>query len=196
MKKKLLCLLSLMAALTGCAVSVERPTTYTLKELPAKHISYRTGKILLVFPPEVVHYYRSTQIAYETKPYLIDYFTRNIWGATPSQMIQPLLVQSLQDTRHYLAVVTPPVSGYYHYALNTEVLALFVNYYHQPATFDIKLRAQLFNANSNKAIATKDIYISEPIRGCNNFYSKIIAANHAMARALRRVSQFSVKVIK
>lgn len=182
--------------LTSCAVSVEKPTTYMLNETSHSNSHYRTNKILMVYTPDTVSYYHTKQIAYETKPHLIDYFTRNAWAATPSQMLQPLLVKSLQQSKHFRAVVTPVAGSGYQYALNVEITSMFVNLHHQPVTFDVGMRAQIINGVSNKAIATKDFYVSEPIACSNQFYSRIVAANHAVARVLQQITKFSVRTIK
>lgn len=189
-----------VTALTACSifspVTIKPAKEYSLTQIPAPHHSrYRSGNIVMVMIPDAAPYYRNTQIAYELKPHEVSYFTENVWAEPPAQMLQPLLVKTLQNTNRYRAIVAPPVTGNYNYMLTTQILNLRVKYDTQPAIFEVTIRAQIFNANSNKAIATKDITVREPI--CNGpFYTRILAANQAVANALAQIANFSLRVIK
>jgi len=195
-KTLLILLLSAITALTGCAVSVQPPTAYSLTEVPNTHAVRAHGSsILMVLTPVAAPYYRTTLMAYEMEPHQISYFSRNAWAQPPAQMLQPLLVKTLQNTNRFRAVVSPPVTGFYDYMLNTEIVTLRVNQDMKPVTYQVTLRAQVFNAKSNRAIATKNITVYEPINGCS-FYSRVLAANHAVAKALAQVSQFTLRTIR
>jgi len=188
------------AALTSCSifspVTTNPSTEYSFTQIPASHHSrYRSSRIVMVMTPDAEPYYKSTQIAYEMQPHQVSYFTQNTWAEPPARMLQPLLVKTLQNTNRYRAIVAPPVTGNYDYMLTTQILNLRVKYDTHPATFEVTLRAQIFNANSNKAIATKEITVDEPI--CNGpFYTRIVAANYAVSRALAQIANFTLRVIK
>lgn len=184
----------IMINLSGCAVSVQQPTTYSLTETPAKYRTYQTGRILMVMQPDAAPYYRTKQIAYEIKPNQISYFTRNAWAEPPAQMLHPLLVKSLQNTNHFSAIVAPPVTGVYDYMLNTQILTLRVNFDTRPAMVEVSIRAQIFNARTNRVKATEVITVFEPVYSCN-FYNNVVAANHAIAKALAKINQFCIKNI-
>ena len=82
---------------------------------------YMRPKILLISVPETIPVYNTTEMAYMIKPYQIAYFSLNQWAETPAEMLQPLLVQTLQNTHHFKAIVTPPYSGHFDYVLNTQI---------------------------------------------------------------------------
>lgn len=180
--------------LCSCAVSVQQPAAYSLTETPGHHTSARTSKILLVLPPDASPYYRTTQIVYQMKPHQISYFTRNAWAEPPAQMLLPLLVKTLQNSNHFRAIVTPPVTGVYDYMLNTQIMTLRVNLDTHPTMVEVVIRAQIFNASSNRVVATKNINIFEPVKGCG-FYDRVLAANHAIAKALKQINKFCSKTI-
>lgn len=182
----------LLPALSSCAVTIQPPTTYALNEVPAVHQSYRSGKIIMVMIPDANPYYRTTEMAYEIKPHQVSYFTRNAWAEPPAKMLQPLVVKTLQNTHHYRAVVSPPVTGNYDYMLTTQILVLRANLDNRAAVYEVTIRAQMFNAHSNRAVATKDITVYEPIIGCT-FYNKVQAANRAVAKVLAQIARFSVR---
>ena len=101
-------------------------------------------------------------MAYTVRPYQIAYFSRNRWAETPAQMLQPLIVQTLQDTHYFHAVVTAPFIGKYDYSLNTQILELKQDYTYKPAKLKLILRAQLSNTATSHVIATTQYAIEEP----------------------------------
>jgi cholesterol transport system auxiliary component len=144
---------------------------------------------LLVFPPETKPIYDTTQMAYTIRPYQVAYFSRHEWSETPSRMLQPLLVRTLQNTHYFRAVLTPPYSGRYTYSLRTEILELTQDFTSEPATLQLSLRLQLSNDAANRVIATKEISLREPMQQ-RTPYAGVVAANDATAKALQKVAEF------
>jgi cholesterol transport system auxiliary component len=144
---------------------------------------------LLVFPPETSPLYDTTQIAYTIRPYQIAYFSQHEWGETPSRMLQPLLVRTLQNTHYFRAVLKPPYSGRYTYSLRTEILELMQDFTSEPATLQLSLRVRLSNDTANRIIATKEISLREPMQQ-KTPYAGVMAANDATAKALQKVTEF------
>jgi len=138
---------SVCIAIQGCAllsspkVDVERSV---LNQLPAAvpH-QQRDGGTVLVFPPATMPAYDTVFMAYRTEPREIAYFGRRQWGATPSQMIQPLLVSTLERTHAFRVVLVPPYTGPYTYSLSTEILELIQDFTPKSATLVLSLRFQI-----------------------------------------------------
>lgn len=149
----------------------------------------RSAATLLVLPPETKPLYDTTQMAYTLQPYQIAYFSQNEWGATPSQMLQPLLVSTLENTHAFSAVLTPPYSGAYSYALRTEILELAQDFSAEPAVLHLNLRLQLNDGANNRLIASKEIVLRVPMLQ-NNPGAGIEAANNATATALQEAARF------
>ncbi len=188
----------LTLTLSGCfsSVKMEPPTTYLLTELPEKVVNSHQHSInVLVAPPETVAVYNTTEMAYSLRPYQIAYFGKNRWAETPSQMLQPLIVQTLQNTHHFHAVVTPPIAGHYDYILRTQLFEFTQDFTHNPAMMRIILRAQFINATSNRVVATKLISVEEPLL-TNTPYSGVYAANRATVRLLKQLASMSVRKIR
>src|SRR5262249_9060468 len=85
--------------LAGCSffspVKTDSPNKYLLNRIPAVVPTKPTRSItLLVFAPETQPIFNTTQMAYTIKPYQIAYFSKNQWAETPTEMLQPLLVQT------------------------------------------------------------------------------------------------------
>jgi len=143
---------------------------------------------LLVLPPAINPVYDSVRMAYRTRPYQIDYFSHNQWGASPAEMLLPLLAQTLEHTGYFDAVLTPPYFGPYHYALRTEILELTQDFTSEPAALNFSLRVQLVDGSSKRIIASRTIALREPMLQ-KNPYAGVVAANDAAAEALRQIAE-------
>jgi cholesterol transport system auxiliary component len=144
---------------------------------------------LLILAPETSAVYDTTRMAYQMRPYEIAYFSRTEWGERPSQMIQPLLVQTLQKTHCFTAVVTPPFTGHFTHTLRTEILALLQDFTAEPAALQLTLRVQLIAEAGNEVLGTKEISVREPMRE-KTPRAGAVAANDAMANALKELAEF------
>jgi cholesterol transport system auxiliary component len=187
-------LLLLTLLLSGCSlfspVNTQPPATYVLNAVPHL-LNKQVGRsgTLMVLPPDTRPIYDTTQIAYSTKQYQISFFGENRWAETPSQMLQPLLVQTLLNTHRYHAVVTPPYAGRYSYVLRTHILTLQQDFTHSPHTVNWVVRADIFNAATNQIIASKQFVVSEPIRQLTP-YAGVLAANRATEKLLTQLMRF------
>lgn len=181
--------------LSGCLSPVQSDTTstYVINTTPI-HIPKKATRsaTILVLQPETRPIYNTTQMAYTVKPYQVSYYARNQWAETPSQMIQPLIVQTLQNTHAFHAVVTPPYSGRYTYLLATQILKVQQNFLRCPSVFEVSVQAQLTRAATNQIIATKQFAVSVPIPH-RTPYSGVIAANRATAIMLSELADFTLQ---
>lgn len=147
---------------------------------------------LSVLIPEARPIYDTTQMAYSIQPYQIAYFSRNEWGDTPSQMIQPLIVRTIQNTRHFSAVLSQPDFGRHTYALRTEILELKQDFTSNPAALELAMRFQLSREATNEVVATKEVSVREPMLE-KTPYAGVVAANEATAKILRELARFLVE---
>ncbi|MGH8202236.1 MAG: ABC-type transport auxiliary lipoprotein family protein [Steroidobacteraceae bacterium] len=119
----------------------------------------------------------------------IAYFSQRQWGATPSQMIQPLVVATLEKTHSFRIVVMPPYTGPYEYSVRTEILDLIQDFTPKSATLVLSLRVQLAGYGATGVIATRDISVREPMLQMNSRAGGV-AANAATAKALQQMAEF------
>lgn len=188
-----LCAAGICIAIQGCAflsppkVDIEKSV---LNQLPAAVPSRDTGAgTVLVFPPATMPVYDTVLMAYRTEPREVAYFSQRQWGATPSQMIQPLLVTTLENTHAFRIVLAPPYTGPYEYSLRTEVLDLIQDFTPKSATLVLSLRFQLAGYGEGEVIATRNVSVREPMLQMNS-RSGVIAANEATAKALKQMAEF------
>jgi cholesterol transport system auxiliary component len=128
------------------------------------------------------------------KPYQLAYFRDNQWAGTPAEMIQPLLVRTLQQTGYFRAILSPPESETAGYSLRTEILELTQDYSASPPVLRFRLRVQLFDA-SGRPIAGRDIVEQETMREARA-YAGVVAANDAVANALQEAALFVTRSVR
>lgn len=188
-----------LGGLSSCSlfspVKVDPPTKYMLNSPPPYVYSkkYRRAT-LLILTPETQSVYNTTQMAYSTQPHQIAYFSKNEWAATPSEMFQPLLTQTLRDTHHFHAVATQPFTGQYDYVLSTQILQLKQNFTCFPPVLQMKVNAQLIKASTNRIVATQ-LFSEEWPMVQRTPYAGVVAANHAAVEILRKLAAFCLRAV-
>ena len=185
-----------VAVLSGCAlfspVKIDTKTNVLSNiplDLPSETIHSAT---LLVLVPETEPIYATTQMAYTTRAYQIAYFGQNEWAETPSQMIQPLIVTTLQNTHYFSDILSPPDFGRHTFALRTEILELKQDFTSEPAMLQLTMRFQLSREITNQIISTKELSVREPMRE-RNPYAGVAAANEAIEKVLRELARFIIE---
>lgn len=150
----------------------------------------RRTVIVLVLPPETTAIYDTKRMAYMTRPHEVSYFNQREWGETPSEMLHPLLVDTLENTGSFAAVVVPPYTTRYTYALRTAILELRQDFTSRTPTLELSLRFRLTDG-AGRIVATKVVSLREPMRQADS-YAGVVAANEATARALQEMAAFVV----
>jgi cholesterol transport system auxiliary component len=186
-------LVATVALAAGCALLSPANTemaTARLEKTPAEVPHRDPGPAtLLLFRPEAKPAFDTTRMAYTVRPYEVAYYSRHQWGGTPAQMLQPLLVRTLESTGRFKAVLSPPYTGRYTYGLRTEILELVQDYTSDPPVLRLSLRLRLTDDAANRVLATREITLAEPMRE-KTPYAGVIAANEAGAKALAEAAKF------
>jgi len=97
--------------LAGCAIApAEAPPAVSLLDQVPDTVPRRAASStpLIVFAPEARPSIDTTQMAYTLGAHQLAYFAHNQWAESPPQMLQPLLVRTLEATGAFAAVVPPP----------------------------------------------------------------------------------------
>lgn len=194
MKMRILMLVFVAMTQVGCSllspVKTDQPNAYVLNSVP-DHVTQRPRQsiTMLVAIPDTRPVFDTTKMAYTTKLYRVGYFSQNQWAETPSQMLLPLMTQTLQNTHAYRAVLTPPYAGRYDYVLNTQIIQLQQNYTRKPAMLQFSLRANIISMASNQVIASKQFTVYLPIKNATP-YNGVLAANKAVSEVLAQLAQF------
>ena len=182
-----------LALPTGCAlVAPPEPAIVSslLDQMPAQVPQHARGSAtLLVYTPQARAAVDTTQMAYALRPHQLAYFARNEWAETPPQMLQPLLVRTLEATGAFRAVVTPPQTGGSTLGLRTEIVDLVQDFGDDPPVLRFSLRAVLSDEAGNRTIATHEWTLREPLPQ-KTPGAGVLAGNEAVARVLRELAAF------
>ena len=192
--KRALGVVTVCLAVTSCALLSPPPKVILQKSLLTEvpqdpPQSTNRGDTVLVSPPKTTPMYDTTQMAYRTRPHEVAYFTEHEWGATPSQMLYPLVVRTLENTHAFRAVLTEPFTKRYTYALRTEVLELIQDFESDSACLVLTLRFQLTDYAADTVVATREVSVREPMHERNS-HAGVIAANEATAKALGQMARY------
>lgn len=188
-------IISSVLLLSGCALSPVNTSSdnYQIHAIPSV-VTQKTHPItLLVLSPETNAIYNTRQIAYTTRPYQVAYFAKNRWAETPAKMLEQNIVETLQKTHYFAAVISPPVIGRYDYVLSTKLIELNQDFMHKPSVVRLVVQAQLTQASTSRVIAVKQFTFTQ-IAPCDTPYGGVIAANRAVARLLQEIVWFTTRV--
>lgn len=184
-----------MLLLSGCFSPVKLPEAkeFELNTVPCARVTRaHTGSTLVVMSPSTSPVFSSTQMVYTTAPYLVAYFAKNKWAEPPTVMLQKLMVQTLQKTHHFHAVIAPPSSAQYDYVLNSQLIDLTQDFMRTPSVIHLTMRVELLKADTNHVIAIRQFTVVEPTPG-DSPYGGVIAANRATSRLLKEIAEFCIR---
>lgn len=195
-----LTLLSLVAALTillgGCSVLPPPPApdnVYLLEAgvLPADSGTVaRRDVVLAISQPRARAGYDTARMIWVSQAHRLDVYSRNRWADTPARMLTPLLVQALERSGAFGAVVPSPSGVAAGLRLDTELIRLQQDFTVKPSIVRFTLGAQLIDIAAQRVIATAEFDETEPCES-EDAYGGVRAANRALARLLGRMAAFS-----
>jgi len=183
--------------LAGCVgmqpPQAEAPAIYVLDARPAaKPARPQRDLMLVVSAPRARAGFDTAQMAFVREPHELEYFAKSRWADTPSRMLAPLLVQALEQTGGFRAVVQAPSAVPADLRLDTELIRLKQNFGTRPPQVEIALRAQLVDLRSRRVLWTAEFEEVEPTTR-EDAYGGVIAANRALQRLLARLADFSAE---
>lgn len=187
--------LSCCFCLSGCLTPIKNnaPTHYIFNSIPQTVVTKKTQPLtLLVRTPQANTTYNSTQMAYVSEKYQLAYFAKNRWAAPPTQMLLPLIIQTLQNTHAYQAIVTSYTNVKTNLILDTQLLQLQQEFTQTSSQVRLVMRAQLINLEKNRVVATQEFLILEPATA-NNPQAGVAATNRAVNKFLQELAIFCVK---
>ncbi|MCC2666671.1 MAG: hypothetical protein K0S63_587 [Gammaproteobacteria bacterium] len=184
--------------LSACSVfspvKNEPVNSYVLNTLPKIHPQKSRHQItVLVTQPTTSDINNTTQMVYTIGQHQVAYFAKNRWADTPAQMLQSLLIQTLQNTKYFYAEL-PPALARYHYVINTQLLQFEQQFFMHSSDVVISLRVQIIKTNNDKIIAAKQFTVREPAPE-NTPYGGVVAANQAAAKLTAQVVKFCLRML-
>lgn len=196
MGKNFIVSLAAVLVLAGCVnlkpLKTPEISTYVLDAAAAPPSAAPTSLTLLVTLPKAGTGLKDNRMAYVQQAHTLKYFSRNRWLDTPSNMLLPLMVQTLQDSKRFQAVVAAPYAGNADIRLDTDLLMLQQQFFTVPSIVEFVVRARLVNLHNQRILATK-VFTLKQAAPADNPYGGVLAANKAVSQFLLHLSQFCVK---
>lgn len=196
-----MCLMVMLTALAACSLLKPPPVaevkTYILEPVVAPATptlaSQPTSVVMVVAEPRSQPGYATARMAYVKRDYALDYFANSQWADTPARMLQPLLVNALEATSHYAAVLRAPAAVAGGLRLDTEVAHMEQVFVVQPSRMHIALRVQLIDPQRGEVLGTRVFDASSPAPA-EDAYGGVQAANQMLAPLLKDIAAFCVSL--
>lgn len=184
-----------MAALTlgGCTLfQPAKTTSISTYSIEVQLDATGTGAsehTLLVSTPEARPGYDSRRMVYTKRPHELEFFTQNQWVDSPARMLTPLLVQTLEKSGKYRAVVTSRSAASADFKLETEIIRLQHEFTTRPSQVHLTVRAQLSDIQGKRVLASREFNIVEASTS-EDPYGGVLATNRAAGKLLQQISEF------
>ncbi len=183
-------LLSGCAALSGSQVAVQN--IYVLDAQAAfRATQTKRDFVLAVSQPQARPGFDTPQMAYVRQPHELNYFVTSRWADTPARMLGSLLVQAMEQTGGFRAVVQTPGAVPADVRLDTELIRLWQDFATRPSRVQLTLRAQLIDVRGQKVLAVKQFDEVENTAS-DDAYGGVTATNRILQRMLGQLADFCV----
>ena len=142
---------------------------------------------LLVGAPRAQPGFDTVRMAYLLRPHEVSYYAFNQWADAPGRMLMRLLVQTMERTRLWSAVLQAPGPVLADYRLDCDNLVLEQEFFSKPSRVRLALRVQLIDVKRQSVMGTRDFELFEAAPG-DDAYGGVIAANRAAATLLEQLA--------
>ncbi len=179
--------LHLMVACSPVQSPIKNQYMLNTYSIPKHHPKALYGT-LFVTPTDAIAGYQTNNMLYIAKPYQLDAFAHNAWVSPPAGMIYPLIIQNLQQSHLFKAVVSGAYAWKTDYRLDTQLIALQQNYLTKPSQIELITKAVLTDTKQH-VLASK---VFKEILPCpkDSPWGGVIAANGAAKKMTAQLNQF------
>lgn len=198
-------ILALVFFFSACAlgpVETSAPRTYFLNPEISWKNPYGYGErigtstsVLLITQPRGQAGFDTARMAYLLRPYEVNYYAFNQWADTPARMVQRIMVENLDKTGLWSAVLQSPGATPAQYRLDCDNLVLEQQFFAQPSRIRLALRAQLIDTRKQTILATRYFEVIEPAVS-DDAYGGVAAANHATTKLVTELAAWLETIAK
>ena len=183
-------LLSSCAALSGSQVASQN--IYVLDaQATFQTTQVKRDFVLAISQPQARPGFDTSQMAYVRQPHELNYFVTSRWADTPARMLGPLLVQAMEQSGGFRAIVQTPGAIPADVRLDIELIRLWHDFATHPSRVQLTLRAQLIDVRGQKVLAVKQFDEVENAAS-DDAYGGVTAINRVLQRMLDQLADFSV----
>jgi cholesterol transport system auxiliary component len=185
-------LIATLLWLIGC-VSAPSINTYVLTAGTAESPTLQaSGGVLLVAEPRAEPGFDTALIAYTQSPFTLDYYTKSSWVDTPARMLMPLIINAMERSKIFTAVLSLPTPVEGNLRLETNLIRLQQEFLQKPSQVRLTLRAKLIDTATNQVLGTQ-LFEVTAVAPSEDAYGGVQAANVAVKRMLEEITDFVLK---
>jgi len=182
--------------LSSCSfLSADTPPKHyfiAIDPAPAPETVEASGKTILISIPQATSGFDTRQMVYIDTPYVLEHYRDNLWVDTPARLLLPLIVQSLEATGKFGAVLSAtssPILG--QLRLDSEIIRLQQEFLEPPSRVRFTLRVQLLDMTQRAILDTKVFDVTE-IAPTPDAAGGVVATNRAVQVVLEQLAEFVV----
>jgi cholesterol transport system auxiliary component len=168
--------------------------TFTLDASFPASAHTKAGPALLVSIPHARPGFDTERMAYVRSPNELEYFARNRWVDAPARMIAPLMVQALDSTSAFSAVVPAPTVARAKWRLESEIVRLQQAFFEKPSHVELVLRAQLIETTTQQPAASRVFSVTVP-SASEDARGGAAAANEAVHQLLPQLAAWCAMAV-
>lgn len=181
---------------SGCAaLSGSQVASQSIYVLEAQRVTtpanVKRNLVLAVSPPQARPGFDTPQMVYVRQPHELNYFVTSRWADTPARMLGPLLVQAMEQSGGFRAVVQAQGTVRADIRLDTELIRLWHDFATRPSRVQLTLRAQLIDVRGQRVLAVKQFDDVENAAS-DDAYGGVTAMNRVLQRMLDQLADFCV----
>ena len=178
------------AALPGVSTASSAPALQPNVLKDALKDAPKYAPSIVVALPNAAPGFDSTRMVYLRQPQALQFYAYAEWVDTPARLLLPLLVQAVQQTGAFRAVLQAPSSATGALRLETELLRLQHDHTASPSEVRLTLRAVLLDTATRQPLGTREFDARVPApsddpAGC------VAAAATASRRVLAELANYA-----
>lgn len=193
---------ALLLLLSACSLGPNEssaPRSYFLNpEIPWKnprgHSERISASVLLVTQPKAQAGFDTARMVYLLRPYEVSYYAYNQWADTPARLLHRIMVENLDKTGLWSAVLQSPGTVPAQYRLDTDNLILEQQFFSRPSHVRLALRAQVVDTKKPAILASQYFEVLE-VTSTDDPYGGVQAANKAAANLLTELVKWLDNVV-
>lgn len=151
--------------------------------------------VLVVAVPQAAAGFEQPRMAYLRRPSEVSYYATHVWSDTPSRMLMPLVVRSLETTGLWRVVVPMPTGARGDYQLDLSGLVVQQEFLQRPSGSRVQLRAQLLDVKAQRVMGARNFEALEPAP-TEDAYGGVLAANRAVATVLAMMNEWIASCLR
>lgn len=155
----------------------------------ARSAQQHPGLVLEVSMPRARAGFDTAQMVWVQQAHELKVYSRNRWADTPARMLAPQLVQTLERSGIFHAVVQAPSTVSAMLRLDTELVRLQQDFSVRPSRVQLTLSTQLIDIGTRRVIASAEFDETENAV-TEDAYGGVRAANVALERLLAKLAAF------